>query len=329
MLRLERVVREPSTEALPLAEGRRAAAAAHRDGREATSRSAPSGLSRSASGPAGCTSRPARRVAGPAAGLLPRRRLGVRRPRQPRPAVPVPGRAERRARAVGRLPARPGAPVPGGVRRRASRRTAGWSRTPPSLGADPDPARRRWRLRRRQPGRGHGDRGGARTGSRWRSSCWSTPALTDAAQEPVSRRLFGAGFYLTGEFMDRRRHQYLPDPSTVPDPRVSPLLAEVPAGSGAGVRRDRRASTRCATRARRTPGSWPRPGWRWSCGGSPTRSTASSTSWASAARRGPPRPRSRRGSPSDSGPDHRCLSRRAPGRPRPAPLRRTTASRRA
>ena len=86
----------------------------------------------------------------------------------------------RRPGARGRLPARARAPLPGGVRRLRWRRTGGWSSTrrrwaPTRSGwrwaATPPGARwpRRWRspLRRR--------------GCRWRSSCWSTRSRTCGA----------------------------------------------------------------------------------------------------------------------------------------------------
>ena len=53
---------------------------------------------------------------------------------------------------------------------------------------------------------------------------------TDASRKAASRRLFGSGFYLTEEFMDRSLDRYVPDPAALSDPRVSPLLGEVPAG---------------------------------------------------------------------------------------------------
>ena len=67
-----------------------------------------------------------------AAGVLPRRRVHLRRPRHPRRDLPVPGRAGRRPGALGRLPARAGAPAPGRSATTARRRTAGWSSTPTS-----------------------------------------------------------------------------------------------------------------------------------------------------------------------------------------------------
>ena len=54
--------------------------------------------------------------------------------------------------------------------------------------------------------------------------------VADASQESASRRLFGSGFYLTEEFLDQCRDQYLPDQSLCVDPRVSPLLEDVPPG---------------------------------------------------------------------------------------------------
>jgi acetyl esterase len=53
---------------------------------------------------------------------------------------------------------------------------------------------------------------------------------TDVTRHTESRRLFGHDLYLTEEFMDRALDQYLPDPADRSDPRVSPLLADVPAG---------------------------------------------------------------------------------------------------
>jgi acetyl esterase len=54
--------------------------------------------------------------------------------------------------------------------------------------------------------------------------------VTDASQESASRRLFGSGFYLTEEFLDQSRDRYLPDRRLCLDPRVSPLLGDVPPG---------------------------------------------------------------------------------------------------
>jgi acetyl esterase len=55
------------------------------------------------------------------------------------------------------------------------------------------------------------------------------PAM-DATTDRESMRLFGDGFYLTHEFMDRSLDRYLPDPVLRADPRVSPLLADLPEG---------------------------------------------------------------------------------------------------
>lgn len=53
---------------------------------------------------------------------------------------------------------------------------------------------------------------------------------TDMRGGTESREMFGEGFYLTTDFMDQARDLYTPDPALHADPRVSPLLAEVPDG---------------------------------------------------------------------------------------------------
>jgi acetyl esterase len=52
---------------------------------------------------------------------------------------------------------------------------------------------------------------------------------TDATTHRPSRALFGHDLFLTEEFMDEVLALYAPDPATRADPRVSPLLAELPA----------------------------------------------------------------------------------------------------
>ena len=53
---------------------------------------------------------------------------------------------------------------------------------------------------------------------------------TDATQGTASKRLFGKRFYLTQVFMDQVMDQYVPDRARRADPRVSPLLGDVPDG---------------------------------------------------------------------------------------------------
>ena len=53
---------------------------------------------------------------------------------------------------------------------------------------------------------------------------------TDAANTYESEREFADGFFLTKHSVDWYRDQYVPDPSLLGDPRVSPLLAETLSG---------------------------------------------------------------------------------------------------
>ena len=98
------------------------------------------------------------------------------------------------------------------------------------LGADPDSAGGRRRLRRRHA-----------WPRPWRSprpakGCPLALQLlvypgTDMTRKTESRRVFGRGFYLTDEFMDLAKSLYLPEPSRWADPDASPLLGDVPPGS--------------------------------------------------------------------------------------------------
>ena len=54
--------------------------------------------------------------------------------------------------------------------------------------------------------------------------------VTDMAANTESRRLFGAGFYLTTSFSDMAARCYIPSGADPHDPRLSPLFAEIPAG---------------------------------------------------------------------------------------------------
>ena len=54
--------------------------------------------------------------------------------------------------------------------------------------------------------------------------------MTDARGQSESRRSYGAGFYLTSEFMDLATTSYTPDAASYPDPRLTVLLADIPAG---------------------------------------------------------------------------------------------------
>ena len=53
---------------------------------------------------------------------------------------------------------------------------------------------------------------------------------TDMRGGSESRALFADGFYLTKQFMDLAREMYTPDPALHADPHVSPLYADIPDG---------------------------------------------------------------------------------------------------
>ncbi|MFZ2015604.1 MAG: alpha/beta hydrolase [Nocardioides sp.] len=53
---------------------------------------------------------------------------------------------------------------------------------------------------------------------------------TDASRRYESKRLFGRDLYLTEDFMDQVMDWYVPDRADRADPRVSPLLDEIPPG---------------------------------------------------------------------------------------------------
>ena len=92
------------------------------------------------------------------------------------------------------------------------------------------------------------------------------------------------GFYLTKQFMDLATSAYIAGPGAVDRPAGLPAVRRRSRPASRRRTSSPRASTRCATRARPTPASWPTPGCRSSWSGSPTRSTASST-WSGRAGR--------------------------------------------
>jgi acetyl esterase len=53
---------------------------------------------------------------------------------------------------------------------------------------------------------------------------------TDASRRYESKRLFGRDLYLTEDFMDQVMDWYVPDRADRADPRVSPLLDDIPPG---------------------------------------------------------------------------------------------------
>lgn len=54
--------------------------------------------------------------------------------------------------------------------------------------------------------------------------------LTDMGAITKSRQLFAEGFYLSQGFIDLATESYAPDPAAWSDPRLSPLYADLPAG---------------------------------------------------------------------------------------------------
>ena len=83
---------------------------------------------------------------------------------------------------------------------------------------------------------------------------------TDMRGGSESRAMFAEGFYLTKQFMDLARSAYTPDPALCDRPAGLPAVRRDPAPASRRRTSSPRGSTRCATRARRTPASWPTPG---------------------------------------------------------------------
>ena len=169
------------------------------------------------------------------AGLPARRRVGRRRPRHTRPAMPLPRAARRRAGAVGGLPARAGASVPrrrGGLGRRGPARDRGAAR----FGADP--------ARVAVGGDSAGGNLAAAAARLLTIGGGPVPAfqlliypVTDLTRKRESYRLFSEGFFLTARQMDWYRDHYLP--------------SESGCERSAGVAGSRREPGRVAARARR------------------------------------------------------------------------------
>ena len=228
MLRLQRLVREPRRRDVADPGGPPGGAPARRpDRRPAADRRGPRPVD--AARPAGAPLRPDRGAGDrPAAGVLPRRRVHVRRPRQPRRRLPVP---RRDTPASGCWRSTTGWRPSTGSRRRTTtrwRRTAGPSTTPPSSA----PTRRAsgsaatrpaatwppgWRSRR--PGRG----------CRAPCSCSST-RRPSAARDPEQRAVRGRVLPHQGVH-GPRRPELSPPPRPTSATRATPRRrAELPAG---------------------------------------------------------------------------------------------------
>ena len=203
-----------------------------------------------------------------AARLLPRRRLGDRRPRHPRQRLPLPRRAQRLPRALGRLPP--------GARSTPSRRRSK-TRSPPlpgrrehaaELGADP--------ARIAVGGDSAGGNLAAAVCLQARDAGSPQPAMqlllypvTDAVGGQPSRDTFAEGFLLTREDMEWFENHYIPDGSDDADPRASMMRADGRLRPAPRLRRHRRlrSAARRGRELRRR--GCARPACRWSCGATP------------------------------------------------------------
>ena len=197
----------------------------------------------------------------PAAGLLPRRRLGGGRARQRGHRVPLPGDARRGVGAVGRLPAGARAPVPGGPRRRAGGVPVRGRPGRVEWGHDPDADRRSPATARAATWPPSSARTCAPPTRPARpSSCSSSRSPTWPREHP-SYDDFGEGFFLTRKQMTWYRTHYLGD-QPADHPRVSPLLAADLSGlppayvavSGFDVLRDEGEAYAAAAGRGRRPG---------------------------------------------------------------------------
>ena len=166
--------------------------------------------------------RPAVDPIGRAARVVPRRRLGARRPRQPRRPVPVARQPRRVLRAQRRLPAGARAPVPGRARRRRRRHSLG---ARPRRRARLRPAdRRRRRLGRRQPRRRRRQPPAepallpGSSSTRAPTPAWAHPSIERERRRATSSPPTGMRWFYD--------HYLSGDDGSPDDPRVSPLLED-------------------------------------------------------------------------------------------------------
>ena len=240
LLRLQRLIREPGAETLPIPEGRRAhrqaaarrrAPADRRGPRPARSRTTCAGAAlRADRTPAG---------AGPLLVFFHGGGFDLRRPGLPRRGLPVPRRAVRRARC---WPSTTGSGPSTPSRRRTTTRVAAYRwvvEHADDARAPTRPDRGRRRLRGRQPRRRRRDRGGPR-GPAVRLPAADLPG-TDCHGAHAERRAVRPRLLPDHGVHGPRQRQLRPRaPTQSSRPAVLPLLADLPRGPGAGVRRHRR-----------------------------------------------------------------------------------------
>ena len=214
--------------------------------------------------------------------LLPRRRLGHRRPRDGRRHLPVPSPTGPSASWCRSTTAwRPST----SSRRRSTTATPpspGWPSTPPRSASTPavSPSAATAPAATSAPPSRCGP--ATRAARRCGCSCSSTRSPTTAST-PSSYKENGEGYLLTKDMMVWFWDHYLGNAGDGDNPLASPLRAR----TCPGCRRrwsSPPSSIRCATRARRSPPGWRRPACPSPTPATTARSTASGRCWRSCRR---------------------------------------------